>query len=72
MPGKLQRLSLRGFKTINVVRRREQVEELTKLGGDAVICTEDESVPTRVRALTAGRGVLYALEPAKGKVYRIV
>src|SRR5262245_31624912 len=34
-----------GFRTINVVRRREQAEELTKLGADAVICTADESIP---------------------------
>jgi NADPH:quinone reductase-like Zn-dependent oxidoreductase len=56
-----------GFKTINVVRRREQIEELTKLGGDAVICTEEESVPTKVRALTGGSGVRYALDAVGGR-----
>jgi NADPH:quinone reductase-like Zn-dependent oxidoreductase len=56
-----------GFKTINVVRRREQLEELTKLGGDAVICTEDESVPTKVKVLTRGQGVPYALDAVGGR-----
>src|SRR5439155_10231340 len=31
-----------GFRTINVVRRREQAEELRRAGADAVICTADE------------------------------
>jgi NADPH:quinone reductase-like Zn-dependent oxidoreductase len=56
-----------GFKTINVVRRREQMEELTKLGGDAVICTEDESIPTKVRTLTGGQGVGYAMDAVGGR-----
>ena len=30
-----------GFKTLNVVRRREAIEELKKLGGDAVISSSD-------------------------------
>src|SRR3954464_9390329 len=30
-----------GIKTINVVRRREAMDELRALGGDAVICSAD-------------------------------
>jgi len=55
-----------GFRTINVVRRREQADELQRIGADAVICTADESVPERVRALTQGEGVKYALDAVGG------
>ncbi|HKI33273.1 MAG TPA: zinc-dependent alcohol dehydrogenase family protein [Gemmataceae bacterium] len=56
-----------GFRTINVVRRREQAEELSRAGADAVICTADESIPQRARALTEGRGVKYAIDPVGGE-----
>jgi NADPH:quinone reductase-like Zn-dependent oxidoreductase len=56
-----------GFRTINVVRRREQADELLRAGADAVVCTADESVPERVRALTEGRGVRYALDAVGGE-----
>jgi NADPH2:quinone reductase len=55
-----------GFRTINVVRRREQGEELLRAGADAVICTSDESIPERVQALTGGDGVKYALDAVGG------
>lgn len=54
-----------GFRTINVVRRREQVDELRRLGGDAVICLAEESLPERVRQLT-GSGVRLALDAVGG------
>ncbi len=56
-----------GFRTINLVRRREQADELKRLGADAVVCTADESVPQRVHALTEGRGVKYALDAVGGE-----
>ncbi len=56
-----------GFRTIDVVRRREQAEELQRAGADAVICTADESIPNRVRALTEGRGVKYAIDAVGGE-----
>src|SRR5262249_5249341 len=55
-----------GFRTINVVRRREQAEELLRLGGDAVICTADESILPRVQAITNGAGVPFALDAVGG------
>jgi NADPH:quinone reductase len=55
-----------GFRTINVVRRREQVDELLKLGADEVICTADESMEERVKAITAGKGVPFALDAVGG------
>src|SRR6184192_400313 len=45
-----------GFRTINVVRRREQGEELLREGADAVVCNADESIGERVKALTGGAG----------------
>jgi NADPH2:quinone reductase len=55
-----------GFRTICVVRRREQAEELLRAGADAAICETEESVPDRVRDLTDGRGVKYAIDAVGG------
>jgi NADPH:quinone reductase-like Zn-dependent oxidoreductase len=55
-----------GFRTINVVRRAEQAEELLRLGGDAAICTASESIEERANALTGGAGVPYALDAVGG------
>src|SRR5262249_57179028 len=55
-----------GFRTLNLVRRREQVNELLQLGADAVICTSDEDVQKRVLELTQGAGVPYAVECVGG------
>ena len=56
-----------GFKTLNVVRRREAVDELKALGGDAVISSADGPIDEQVRALTGGRGVAYAIDPVGGQ-----
>ncbi|HLM54757.1 MAG TPA: zinc-dependent alcohol dehydrogenase family protein [Pyrinomonadaceae bacterium] len=50
----LQIARMRGFKTVNVVRRRGQAEELKGLGADACICTDEEDIPERVREITGG------------------
>ncbi|HTU93329.1 MAG TPA: zinc-dependent alcohol dehydrogenase family protein [Gemmataceae bacterium] len=55
-----------GFRTLNVVRRREQAEELLRLGGTAAIATNDESLAERVAALTGNEGVRYALDAVGG------
>jgi NADPH2:quinone reductase len=57
-----------GFRTINVVRRPEQAEELLRLGADATICTATESIEERVNALTGGRGVPFVLDSVGGAV----
>lgn len=62
----LQIAQLRGFKTVNLVRRREQVDELLALGADAVICTEDDDVVEQVFEVTGG-GVKYAVDAVGGK-----
>jgi NADPH:quinone reductase-like Zn-dependent oxidoreductase len=56
-----------GFRTMNVVRRREQADELLRQGGDAAICSGDESIPERALALTNGAGVPFAIDAVGGK-----
>lgn len=56
----------RRLHTINVVRRRDQVQELLDLGADAVIATENESLVERVDALTRGEGVRAAIDAVSG------
>ena len=55
-----------GFRTINVVRRRDVIEDLLAIGADEVICEADEDVVARVRELTGGKGVRYALDSVAG------
>lgn len=63
----LQIARLRGFKTINVVRRREQVEELKALGADECICTADEDIIERVREITGKAGLTKAIDAVGGE-----
>jgi NADPH:quinone reductase-like Zn-dependent oxidoreductase len=55
-----------GYRTINVVRRRDQAEELRRLGGDEVIATESEAIDERVRQITQGAGVPFAVDAVGG------
>jgi len=55
-----------GFRTINVVRRPEMIDELKKIGADEVICAEGDDIGERVRSLTSGEGVRFALDPVGG------
>ncbi|QDV33197.1 zinc-dependent alcohol dehydrogenase family protein [Tautonia plasticadhaerens] len=57
-----------GFKTLNVVRRPEAVEELKALGADAVIVTEDGPIPEQVRRVTGPEGVRHAIDPVGGEI----
>jgi NADPH:quinone reductase len=53
------------FRTINVVRRREQVDELKNLGADHVIVESDGEIPEQVRKLVPD-GVRYAIDSVGG------
>ncbi len=55
-----------GFRTLNVVRRSEQAEELRRLGATAVVATDVEPLAERVHQLTNGEGVPYALDAVGG------
>lgn len=57
-----------GFRTINVVRRHEVAEDLRLAGADAVISTADENLEERVRELTQGEGVPFAIDAVGGAV----
>ncbi len=56
-----------GFHTLNVVRRAEQADELLRLGGDAVVVSTQESIAGRVRELTGGAGVAFAIDAVGGE-----
>ena len=56
-----------GFKTLNVVRRREAIDELKALGADAVICTEDGPIEDQVRRIVGAEGVRSAIDPVGGE-----
>jgi NADPH2:quinone reductase len=60
-----------GFRTINVVRRREQAEELRREGVEHVIASTNEAVVQRVRALT-GEGARFALDAVGGDAGKAV
>ncbi|AYN42541.1 NADPH:quinone reductase [Streptomyces dangxiongensis] len=55
-----------GVHTINVVRRRDAVEEIEALGGDEVICTEDENLLQRVAEIAGPVGVRKAVDCVAG------
>ena len=57
-----------GFKTLNVVRRREAIDELKKLGGDAVISSADGPIEEQVQRITGGVGARYAVDPVGGEM----
>jgi len=56
-----------GIRTINVVRRREAIDQLNELGPDAVISSSDGPIPDQVRRVTGSDGVRYALDPVGGE-----
>ena len=56
------------FKTINVIRRREQETIIRNLGGNEVICTEDKDLTARLQELTAGKGVERAIDCVAGEL----
>ncbi len=56
-----------GFKTLNLVRRHEALDELKALGGDAVISSSDGPIAEQVRRITGGDGVRYAIDPVGGE-----
>jgi len=56
------------FKTINVIRRREQETIIRHLGGNEVLCTADEDLTARLQALTGGKGVERAVDCVAGEL----
>src|SRR5215510_336845 len=56
------------FKTINVIRRSEQETIIRNLGGNEVVCTDDEDLSARLQELTAGKGVERAIDCVAGEL----
>jgi NADPH2:quinone reductase len=63
----LQLARARGFRTINVVRRPEQEEELLALGADAVLVEGRDDIAARVREITGGEGAAKAIDAVAGE-----
>jgi len=63
----IQLARLKGYKTVNLVRRAEQVQELLDLGGDAAFATDDPDVVAKVRAVTGGKGANGVIEAVGGE-----
>ena len=64
----LQLSKVYGFRTINVIHRRTQAGIIQALGGDEVVCTEDEDLRSRLQEITDGKGIEYAIDCVAGEV----
>ena len=56
-----------GIRTVNVVRRRESVVGLERLGADAVIVSTNGPIDGQVRSIVGPQGVKYAVDPVVGE-----
>jgi NADPH:quinone reductase-like Zn-dependent oxidoreductase len=56
-----------GVRTLNVVRRREAVAELERLGADAVIVSTEGPIDEQARKIVGPQGVKYAIDPVVGE-----
>lgn len=56
-----------GIRTINIVRRQESVDELNRLGADAVILPANGPIDEQVRDIAGPEGVRYAVDPVVGE-----
>ncbi|RKT14062.1 NADPH:quinone reductase-like Zn-dependent oxidoreductase [Paraburkholderia sp. RAU2J] len=63
----LQIAKAEGFRTINLVRRDEQVAEIQALGGDVVLCTADERWVEQLAKATGGNGIVSAIDCVAGR-----
>jgi NADPH2:quinone reductase len=63
----LQIAKAEGFRTINLVRREEQVAEIQALGGDVVLCTADERWPEQLKTATGDAGIVSAIDCVAGR-----
>jgi trans-2-enoyl-CoA reductase len=62
----------KGIKTINVVRRQEQAQELLDLGADHVIVSNEDgsNIAEKVMELTGGKGAYAAIECVGGEIFK--
>jgi NADPH:quinone reductase-like Zn-dependent oxidoreductase len=57
-----------GFRTINLVRRVDQIEPLKSLGADAVLLSDSKNLVEQIQQLTDGASVRHALDPVGGEL----
>jgi NADPH:quinone reductase-like Zn-dependent oxidoreductase len=63
----IQFAKVRGHKTINLVRRKEQIEELKAIGADEVLNTEDGTdFVAEIMRITNGKGAYGAVDAVGG------
>jgi len=62
----IQYAKSQGIRTINVVRRASQFEELKALGADEVVDSSSEDVVARVKEITGGKGAYSGLDAVAG------
>jgi NADPH:quinone reductase-like Zn-dependent oxidoreductase len=56
------------IRTLNIVRRRESVAELERLGADAVIVSTEGAIEEQIRGIVGPQGVKYAIDPVVGEL----
>jgi NADPH:quinone reductase-like Zn-dependent oxidoreductase len=57
-----------GFRTLNLVRRRESAEELVRLGADAVVDTSQENLEARVKAIAGAESIRFGVDAVGGSL----
>jgi NADPH:quinone reductase-like Zn-dependent oxidoreductase len=63
----IQFAKARGLKTINLVRRKEQIQELKAIGADKVLNTDDGSdIVAEIKKITNGKGAYGAFDAVGG------
>jgi NADPH:quinone reductase-like Zn-dependent oxidoreductase len=63
----LQLARSEGFKTINLVRRQAQIAEISDLGGDVTLCTEDADWGARLALAANGAAPEKAIDCVAGR-----
>lgn len=63
----LQIARMRGFRTINIVRRPDYVDDLKSLGADEVVCGEDHHIARQIREIAGDTGVTKAIDAVGGE-----
>ena len=61
----IQLAKIRGYKTINVVRRESAIDGVKKVGGDAVL-VDSEDLPAQVEEITGGANLKLAIDAVGG------
>ncbi len=62
----IQIAKLRGYKTLNLVRRPKQVAELLAEGADAVLCTEEPNWMDKAQKIVGARGATAGVDAVGG------